>query len=409
MGAGALYTYLNGDEYAGSYPLWDWQLVPGTTVARDGNVACVETNHHATPTNDSCWVNCPTTYASGETAFVGVASTGRFATAAFNFVTPKMWLSRLKYKKSWHFIDGRIVAMVTGIGKANGGRRSGTDGGHPPLPAVTTSIEQRWLGEGVLVGVSGQKAAVELGPNTSRTFPTTAAGAVEWIHHDQSAYIMLPLPTAKAQGNATVTVSTTVGSGDWSDVGAEEGEVSGGMFTAFIEHDAAAVETGVAAAAYMVVPSAGAVRRESGAPFDPALYTRNVAVVDSTDSCHAVAATVTTTSSKTTTPALRVFSIVFFAPGSTTAPEPWGLVVEAMQACTIVIVEESSAPTSATQRTAAAATPTTVMTISDPTQALGTMAVKTSLSPNIVHATLPKGEFAGKSVTVQLSPAGSAV
>ena len=78
LGTGAIFLYRRGDEYAGSFPLWDWELVPGTTLVRDGDPNCAEVtgspNSTFPPSNTSCWVDGPSTDASGERGFVGSAS-----------------------------------------------------------------------------------------------------------------------------------------------------------------------------------------------------------------------------------------------------------------------------------------------------------------------------------------------
>ncbi|OAQ96869.1 hypothetical protein LLEC1_07261, partial [Akanthomyces lecanii] len=35
LGQGTLFTYVDGAEYKDIWASWDWNLIPGTTVARD--------------------------------------------------------------------------------------------------------------------------------------------------------------------------------------------------------------------------------------------------------------------------------------------------------------------------------------------------------------------------------------
>ena len=399
--------------------------MPGTTVARDGNVACVEA--------DPCWVDCPSTYASGETTFVGTVSTGEYAAAVFDFVTPSMWTSRLKYKKSWHFIDGRVLAIVSGITRVGSssssssssssavsmGESSSDDAGRAvsALPSVTTSLDQRWLGGDVWIGLSGQSNSkvVKLTANSTQTFPLGGGGggggssssggvvgSAEWIYHDQTAYIML----SSSKHPQTLTVSNGASTGDWADVGAENGTVSGSIFSAFIEHNRDAISSSTGAAAYMVVPVAGDIGH-TGDSFNPSVYTNGMTVVANNHTCHAIVATLART-------ARSVFSIVFFAAGTITAPEPWGLAVEALQPCTVIIVKETTSNSAAEEKAGeggkaegkaleGAGGATITMTVSDPSQSLNNVVIRTSLAPATpVHVPLPTGEFAGKSVSVKL-------
>jgi hypothetical protein len=133
----------------------------GTTVIQDGDTRCAEDvpNVQNGSTGTACWADCLHTYASGNTSVVGVAAapsapllftgvggvdddagvepsaTGAggseggpvgvkagagerpsgSAVAIFDFVTPPSWNSRLRYRKSYHYVDGRMVAVVSGI------------------------------------------------------------------------------------------------------------------------------------------------------------------------------------------------------------------------------------------------------------------------------------------------------
>lgn len=97
LGAGVFLNYKRGDEYADIFPLWDWNAIPGLTVADGAGTTCREVTSNPSafpPTNTSCWCNGAETHAVGETAFVGAATDGVSAAVAFEFVTPKAWFVR---------------------------------------------------------------------------------------------------------------------------------------------------------------------------------------------------------------------------------------------------------------------------------------------------------------------------
>jgi hypothetical protein len=119
-----------------------------------------------------------------------------------------------------------------------------------------------------------------------RTVPTIHHAMPLKVHHDGSAIIMLPTTRATATkldgvtntaGVRTLTVASAVRKANWSNIGAENGTVSGSLFTAHVTHNHAAVASvDGAGLACMVVPVTPTTR-----PFDPAPYTNTTTVVSS--------------------------------------------------------------------------------------------------------------------------------
>ncbi|KAH0590691.1 hypothetical protein H2248_000821 [Termitomyces sp. 'cryptogamus'] len=95
---GALYTYVQGNEYEDIFAAWDWNLIPGITVDYD-----------ATP------LTCSTTRKTGTQPLVGGASDGSIGVAAMRYETPTT--KTLNWRKTWFFLEDDVqfvmVAKIT--------------------------------------------------------------------------------------------------------------------------------------------------------------------------------------------------------------------------------------------------------------------------------------------------------
>lgn len=95
---GAVYNYLQGDEYEDIFAAWDWNLIPGTTV-----------DYGATP------LTCATARKTGTQPFVGGVSDGKIGIAAMRYETPTT--KTLNWRKTWFFLENDVqfvmVARIT--------------------------------------------------------------------------------------------------------------------------------------------------------------------------------------------------------------------------------------------------------------------------------------------------------
>ena len=107
LGTGVLSAYRHGDDYRNVYPLWDWSKLPGTTAGPEYE------QKEKRVTNMS--------------GLVGGLSDGSFGVAAMELKRPG-----LSGKKSWFFMDGKVVALGADIDGDLGDE-------------VTTAIDQRML------------------------------------------------------------------------------------------------------------------------------------------------------------------------------------------------------------------------------------------------------------------------
>lgn len=164
---GASLLYRSGQEYTGIFPVWDWNLIPGTT-----SVQC--TGENGVPITGE-----PQSIGQmGRSEFAGEVSDGTYGAAA-------MVLERgpLTAKKAWFFFDHLYIALGAGI-------RTSEAVCHPDASVVTT-IEQNQLRSEV-----AQKRMPD-----GRLLVT----------HDGTGYLLAS--TAKAE------VRSAPQTGRWSDIG----------------------------------------------------------------------------------------------------------------------------------------------------------------------------------------------
>ncbi|MFW5835607.1 MAG: polysaccharide lyase family 8 super-sandwich domain-containing protein [bacterium] len=174
---GANYLSLDGHEYDGIWPVYDWQKVTGTTVMQ-------KPQNHTDPRFGG---NMPV-QREGLTDYVGGVDDGLYGAVAYDFKSPH---DLLEAKKSWFFFDNEYVCLGAGINS------------NPNLPAYTT-INQTHLRGDVTVNQGGRTDVV---PQSNSNLEN-----VKWVHHDRAGYI-LPEP-------ATVNLSNRAQQGRWSDISA---------------------------------------------------------------------------------------------------------------------------------------------------------------------------------------------
>ncbi|MBT3376514.1 MAG: hypothetical protein HN742_29520 [Lentisphaerae bacterium] len=173
----------HGNEYRDLFPVWDWQRIPGTTVALLPH----------TPGEPR---------RKGENAFAGGASDGRVGVAAV-----QLKRGRLRARKAWFFFDDVVACIGTDI-------RCDAD-----VSVVTTLNQCRLNGE-VTIGPDRKVLPAE-GTHTRRT---------RWVHHDGIAYVF--------PESTTVQISNRSATGSWQRISKQRPAtpVTQNVFTLGIEH-----------------------------------------------------------------------------------------------------------------------------------------------------------------------------
>ncbi|MCC7261466.1 MAG: hypothetical protein IT369_02985 [Candidatus Latescibacteria bacterium] len=177
----------HGAEYRDLFPLWDWQKIPGTTVAQAPQLE-----------GEVC--------RRGSRSFAGGVSDGRYGLAAFDFER-----DGLQARKAWAFFDEGFACLGAGISYA---------AAHP----VITTLNQCALRSEVVVSVGGQRRT--LGAGTHRLENP------DWVHHDQIAY-GFPQPC---------TVQAEIGprTGSWRDISisGSPDPITAECFSLWLDHGA---------------------------------------------------------------------------------------------------------------------------------------------------------------------------
>lgn len=198
---GSHFILRTGREYDGIAPVWDWQMIPGTTVVRTPSlVGPVQVR--------------------GRRDFVGGVSDGHYGLAVFDFESAR---TPLTARKAWFFFDDEIVALGAGIGSS------------AEHPVLTTVNQCRLHGE-VTVGRDDRSAVLPRG---------TESGAASWIHHDGIGYVF-PEP-------ATLHVFQGEMEGDWRRANHQyrTEPVTAEVFALWLDHGH---KPGDARYAYIVTP-----------------------------------------------------------------------------------------------------------------------------------------------------------
>ncbi|WP_277485840.1 polysaccharide lyase family 8 super-sandwich domain-containing protein [Catalinimonas alkaloidigena] len=191
LGDGANFISRSGEEYLDIFPVWDWQKIPGTTVVQKP----------ALPSKDEI-------QKKGLSSFVGAVTDGNYGAAGFDFKSP---LDPLEAKKAWFMFDKEYVCLGAGI-------RS--DASYP----VATTLNQSYLKEDVVVKKTKGKSTLERGEHKLKN--------VHWLYHDSIAYIF---PEA-----TEIHLRNRVTSGSWYSINHQadspKEEISKEVFTVWMNH-----------------------------------------------------------------------------------------------------------------------------------------------------------------------------
>ncbi len=186
---GALYTYVDGDEYENAPVLWDWRRVPGITCFESS--APIKRMGYLPP-NLSPFVGTCTDSKSGIT-------------------TMKLNRDSLLALKTWVVTDDFVLALGSGVGTLKG------------KGALTTSIEQR-MARGELLYYDAKSGWSEI--KGKRSF----SNGVQRFYHDKSGYIVLD--------DAQTVASIEQRHGDWNDItiSIPTTKCSGDIFSLYVRH-----------------------------------------------------------------------------------------------------------------------------------------------------------------------------
>ena len=188
---GATCITTNGDEYADLMPLWDWNVIPGTTAPLMESI----------PITGQWGVR-------GTTDLAGGVSDTQYGCTAYKYYDTFSGVDT-GASKGWFFFDDEIICLGAGIKSSH---------------EVKTCINQSWGGQEVTVSkglnILSYGATREMMPLEER----------DWILHNDIGYYF--------PQKQIVEFSNTVKTGRWHDIAVSqrEDELTGKVFTLTIPH-----------------------------------------------------------------------------------------------------------------------------------------------------------------------------
>ncbi|AGA78416.1 polysaccharide lyase family 8 super-sandwich domain-containing protein [Echinicola vietnamensis] len=217
---GATYIAVDGDEYFGIYPVWDWNKVPGTTTP-------AWTSFPAR----SSWGTNP-----GKSSFVGGVSDGEYGASVYD-----MNDYSTRAKKAWFFFDDEVVCLGAGIYSSS-------------AEAINTTVNQTLLKGNVVADVGAGGVSLGAGEHAYQD-------DLKWVWHRDVGYVF--------PDGGHLKLSTQSQTGTWNSINQTQStaEVSEEVFKLWFEHGETPVDDGYA---YVLLP--GATTQET-ADFDVQRFT----------------------------------------------------------------------------------------------------------------------------------------
>lgn len=209
LGDGATCIAQSGEEYYNIMPLWDWDMIPGTTTPIQKNI----------PSVDNWGIK-------GCATFCGGVSDTASGIASFSYFDENP-VVLTGASKSWFMFDDKIVCLGAGL-------KSEYD--------LRTTVEQSWGDESFSL-LSSQ------GKNTYDGNVTIVDVAVDGICHKGIVYYF-PMPT-------NINISNNIKSGNWRTISNEQPDsvLTGKVFTLSINHQKENTFRGEEKYAYAIYPT----------------------------------------------------------------------------------------------------------------------------------------------------------
>jgi|GEM_PF-103102 len=204
MTDGATYIAVNGNEYDGIYPVWDWNKLPGTTVPQLGTLPV-----------RSAWGTNP-----GTVSFVGGVSDGLYGVSTY-----AMNDYNTKAKKGWFFFDQEIVCL-------------GSDITSTAPQVINTTINQSLLDGNITVKTNAGTQTLSKGSYSYQN-------NLQWVYHDSVGYFF------PQGGNLNLQSQTQTGSQKSINNGYSDDPISKDVFKLWFPHGANPAKKSYA---YVIVP-----------------------------------------------------------------------------------------------------------------------------------------------------------
>jgi chondroitin AC lyase len=197
-------------------PVFDFQKIPGTTVMQKPSLPPPEEIQKL-----------------GLTEFVGAVTDGEYGAVGFDFKSPH---DPLCARKSWFFFDQEYVCLGSGISTRQ------------DLPVVTT-LNQCLLRDDVIISVNNNQMEI---PEDEKNYEN-----VDWVFQDGIGYVFA-VPT-------TINIKNNAATGSWYTINKQtdspKGELTLDVFKLWLDHGQAPSEETYE---YIVVPATTIEMLKSG-------------------------------------------------------------------------------------------------------------------------------------------------
>ncbi|WP_168196244.1 polysaccharide lyase family 8 super-sandwich domain-containing protein [Echinicola soli] len=212
---GATYIAVDGDEYFGIYPVWDWNKIPGTTTPAITSFPA-----------RSSWGTNP-----GKSHFVGGVSDGQYGASVYD-----MDDYNTTAKKTWFFFDDEVVCLGTGISSS-------------AAEAINSTVNQAMLKGNVIVSTGSGGVSLGQGDHTY-------ANNLKWVWHNDVGYVF--------PEGGQIKLSNQNQTGSWNSINQTQssGQVIEEVFKLWFEHGVSPIDDSYA---YILLP--GSTQQET-ASFD---------------------------------------------------------------------------------------------------------------------------------------------
>ena len=166
MGYGILPVKVKGDEYSEKVICnFDWHALPGLTE---------EWRTDPMPMKGGSQGSLP-----GLNKIAGVTADGTTGMGIYHHLTKEKYSTATAFK-SYHFIEDKIIAMGTGIGRVRPGQGE----------SIVTFVDQTALRTPLTLCISKEVQTVEPGESVNLT---NDIDRVCWLHHGGKGYVILPV------------------------------------------------------------------------------------------------------------------------------------------------------------------------------------------------------------------------
>lgn len=226
MSDGCTNIVVDGDEYNGIFPVWNWARIPGTTAPQLSEI----------PKAKSDWQT------PGTSTFAGGVSDSIYGVSAYSYIDTYADI-HTEARKAWFFFDDEVVCLGAGI------RSQSPEAIYTTINQCLLAGKDIIMSENKKLSVIKEQSAIE--NRLQQQVDSIRFVAPEWILHNHIGYLF------PKGGN--IFVSNQTQTGNWFDINnsASKDACSKDVFTVGFNHGKSPSD---ASYAYIVLPGKQSVK-----------------------------------------------------------------------------------------------------------------------------------------------------